>query len=212
MADLGKILILGDSYSTFEGWIPEGYECYYTKNAKREACPKTVEQTWWHQLICETGSELFFNSSYSGTTISNTGYNGEDCSHKSFIARFDELCKNGAFSDKKPDTMIIFGGTNDSWAGSPIGELKYENWTKEDLFSTLPAFGYLLTRVKEVLPETRVICVLNRELKPEIWDGLKEACEKFKVSTVELDPLNIEEGHPTITGMKEIKDTIKKYL
>ena len=24
-------LILGDSYSTFEGWIPQGYAAYYTQ-------------------------------------------------------------------------------------------------------------------------------------------------------------------------------------
>ena len=33
---LKSVSILGDSYSTFEGYIPEGYECYYTDERKKE--------------------------------------------------------------------------------------------------------------------------------------------------------------------------------
>ena len=29
MVNLGNVLILGDSYSTFKGFIPEGYLYYY---------------------------------------------------------------------------------------------------------------------------------------------------------------------------------------
>ena len=29
---LGNIFILGDSYSTFEGYVPEGYPCWYMPN------------------------------------------------------------------------------------------------------------------------------------------------------------------------------------
>ncbi|MBQ2592382.1 MAG: hypothetical protein II567_03775, partial [Candidatus Riflebacteria bacterium] len=34
----------------------------------------------------------------------------------------------------QPDVIFIFGATNDSWAGAPIGDYKYENITKADLY------------------------------------------------------------------------------
>lgn len=34
-----------------------------------------------------------------------------------------------------------WGGTNDAWAGSPIGEYQYEGWTKEDCKSFRPALS-----------------------------------------------------------------------
>ena len=31
---LGNVLIFGDSYSTFEGYVPEGYDVYYYKDGR----------------------------------------------------------------------------------------------------------------------------------------------------------------------------------
>ena len=38
-----------------------------------------------------------------------------------------------------PDIILVFGGTNDSWAGSPIGEYVWADWTDEQLYSFRPA-------------------------------------------------------------------------
>lgn len=64
--------------------------------------------------------------------------------------------------------LIIFGGTNDSWSGAPVGSIQWENWTDEDLKKVLPAFCYLLCRVKKVLPKTQTAVIINTELNPEI--------------------------------------------
>ena len=90
MVNLGNVMILGDSYSTFVGYIPEEYEPHYYPT--RPNCDVLeVEKTWWMQLIQETESKLILISSYSGSTICNTGYGGEDYTYKSFPTRFDEL-------------------------------------------------------------------------------------------------------------------------
>src|SRR5574344_1656725 len=37
-----------------------------------------------------------------------------------------------------PDIIFIFGATNDSWANSPIGDYKYADWTRQDMYSFRP--------------------------------------------------------------------------
>lgn len=46
------VAVLGDSYSTFEGFIPKGYATWYSPTAPPETTDvNKVEQTWWWQLI-----------------------------------------------------------------------------------------------------------------------------------------------------------------
>ena len=120
-AQTKKVSILGDSYSTFQGMNPEGYAPFYP-NDKNDVTK--VEQTWWSLYIKAMGYELEKNNSWGGTTICNTGYGGMDATANSFNARY-ELLGN-------PDIIFVFGGTNDAWARSPIGEYKYADWTKDD--------------------------------------------------------------------------------
>ena len=138
-AQIKTVSILGDSYSTFQGYLePDtNYVWYFDGTPRTQTDVTSVTQTWWHQLIKAKGWRLLKNNSFSGSTICNTGYRQEDVTRNSFIARMDNL--GGA-----PDIIYIFGGTNDAWANSPIGDYKYEAWTKQDLYSFRPAMAYML--------------------------------------------------------------------
>lgn len=221
---IGNLFILGDSYSTFDGYIPQGYATYY-KNEGPHYCtrvngeasdPQTdvfdVTQTWWNQFIRETDADLLQNCSWSGTTVCHTGYDGRDTSANSFIGRLDMLIEQGYFRANRVDTLIVFGGTNDSWANSPIGEIMYTDWKKEDLYFVLPAFCYMLHRLVTNLPEANLLCVINTELKPEITNGFRAACEHYGVDFVELNAIDKKCGHPTVKGMAQIKDQILDRL
>ncbi len=210
MKTLGKVFILGDSYSTYEGYIPEGQYTYYGESASELLTSHT--ETWWYKLINEADSELLLNDSFSGTTICNTGYDGEDCRYKSFIGRLDKRIKDGYFEENRPDTFIIFGGTNDSWAGSPIGELKYSNQTEDELKQVLPAFCYLLGRVRETLPETNILIILNTELKPEIEEGFKIAADEYDIKYIQLENIEKSNGHPTVLGMSRIFEQVMEEI
>lgn len=212
MLNIGNVFILGDSYSTFDGYIPKGYDPWYSSPQWEFTDVRTVEQTWWKMLLADTESNLLLNCSWSGTTICHTGYDGEDCSHKSFIARLDRLIEEGYFEKNQVNTLIVFGGTNDSWADSPIGKLQYSDWKTEELFCVLPAFCYLLDRLKSNLSETRVVCVINTELKTEIADGFKTACAQYGVEYIELKEIDKQNGHPNIRGMKQIKEQVMSSL
>lgn len=210
MINLGNVFILGDSYSTFKGYIPEGYAVYYSENSTDFGVDR-VENTWWMSLINETDSALVHNNSWSGSTIGYTGYSG-DCTNSSFITRFEQLLEQGWFEENKIDTFFVFGGTNDSWSNAPLGEMMLEGWSREDLFSVLPAIGYIAHRLKTALTDTRVIFIINTDIKPEIQEGIKKACEHFAVEYIALRDISKIEGHPTKEGMTQIKDQILSYL
>ena len=74
----GNVLIFGDSYSTFEAWIPEGNASYYPPTTESRPMIDDVKDTWWHSLITETNSNLVLNESWSGSTVGYTGYDGAD--------------------------------------------------------------------------------------------------------------------------------------
>ena len=96
-AQTKKVSILGDSYSTFQGMIPEGYAVYYPNNGNDV---KEVSQTWWDLYIKAKGYQLETNDSWSGSTICGTGYGRMDSSGNSPIGEYQyadwtkEDCKN----------------------------------------------------------------------------------------------------------------------
>lgn len=85
---LKSISILGDSYSTFEGYVqPDTNFVWYFKTPPkgRTTDMVSVRNTWWHKFIKENNYRLCVNNSFSGATICNTGYRSEDYSDRSFI-------------------------------------------------------------------------------------------------------------------------------
>ena len=214
MKTLNNVLIFGDSYSTFGGYIPEGFRIYYdvvpdkTGDINRGTDLNDVTQTWWYQVIEQTGSTLIQNNSWSGSTVCYTGYEG-DCSRtSSFIYRLEKLEQDGFFDDNKIDTVFIFGGTNDCWAGDLLGDVQLSDWKREDLFSFLPAYCYMLHRLKEILPDAEILCIGNCDLKDEFMAGIKDACAACGVKFIQLTDIEKISGHPTVAGMKQITGQI----
>lgn len=206
-------IIFGDSYSTFAGFVPFGYSAYYSENKRPETDVTNVSQTWWHQVISKAGLELILNDSWSGSTIGYTGYNNIDCSQSSsFIYRFQRLAEQGFFEKNKIRTVFIFGGTNDSWADAPLGTMKYNDFKNEELYSVRPAICYFLKTVKEALPQAKIYCLINTELKPEISDCMINVCDKYGIEKIVFEEIDKKSGHPTIKGMQEIARAVLKAL
>lgn len=204
----GNTIILGDSYSTFEGYIPSGNGSWYKAGGSKETDVADVSQTWWSQLMKVPGNTLLLNESWSGTTVCHTGYDGEDCSHNSFVTRANALIEQNYFTENQVDTIFVFGGTNDSWANVPVGELKYADWTEDDLYASLPAFCYLLDSLKKASPDSQIIYVLGAMLSKEIKQGYYDACKYYGATPVWLTGTDVCNSHPTQKGMTQIKNQI----
>ncbi len=201
-----KILIFGDSYSTFKGYIPEGYAFYYPREGHETV--NDVSKTWWNMLAAETGSEIVLNNSWSGSTVCNTGYSGDCSKTSSFICRLEKLIGNGFFENNELDRVFVFGGTNDSWSKNACGKLMFEGWTPDDLFRVLPGICYFVDRLVSVVPREKIHIIINTGLGAEITDGLLAICEHYGLKYTKLSDIDKVSGHPTFTGMTAIKDQV----
>lgn len=199
------LAVLGDSYSTFAGFIPEGNACWYNSPADHKRTDVTkVEQTWWWQVANEGGYKLGAIESYSGATICNTGYRDEDYSDRSFVTRCTNL--------GNPDIILICGATNDSWANAPIGDYKYANWKRVDLYFFRPAMAKMLNDIKLHYPNVEVYFILNTELKKEINESVLEVCKHYDVPVLELVDIDKKSSHPSVKGMKAIAQQVLKFI
>lgn len=206
--NFGKCAVLGDSYSTFKGYIPEGNAVYYSEESTAQKVT-TVEATWWHRLITDTGSSLVINESSSGATICRTMY-GNYTPDMSF---FDRARKNLGESVEL-DTLFILGGTNDSWGESPIGEVcekAVEDYTDEELRCVFPATAALFTFIRDAHPKTRVCVVLNELIVDSIKDEEERLAKKNGFDVIRLHDVEMEGGHPTDKGMAEIERQILAF-
>ena len=212
--EVNNVMIFGDSYSTFAGYVPENYICFYSENERIETDGTKVEQTWWHQVFEETGMTLVRNDSWSASSIGYTGYNGADTSAThSFIFRLRTLIKDGFFEENDIDTVFLFGGTNDSWSGAPLGEMmEYGDIVEEDLYNALPAMCYFTALLRETLPDAKIYCLINTGLKSEITNALSELSDKHGMTKITFDKITKFYDHPTIVGMVEIKDQIMAVI
>ena len=209
MREKNNVFIIGDSYSTYEGCIPEGYHAYYTDERKEAPIVHGAEKTWWRLLAKENSLNIVVNDSFSGSTICNTVREALSV-ESSFVSRIDKYIAENFFTENRIDTVFIFGGTNDSWIDSPVGELKYSDWTADDLKCVLPAFCYLIDKAKKVVED--IIVIINTDLKQEISEGFKQACEKNNVVCLCLKEIDKENGHPTELGMEQICQQVTKCL
>jgi hypothetical protein len=206
-----SISILGDSYSTFQGYLqPDTNAVWYWDNVEAmNTDVHHVRETWWHQFIKKNGYRLCVNNSFSGSTICYSGYKTvgpdfTDYSDRAFVTRLDKLgC---------PDIIFVFGGTNDSWAGSPIGEYKYSGWTREDLFSFRPAMACMLEKMIDRYPNVKIYFLLNDDLRDEIDESVKTICSHYEVDLIELVDIHKINGHPSVKGMRQICEQIEAYI
>ena len=206
VAQTKTVSVLGDSYSTYEGFLTPSTNAvwYQAKNATKKTDVTSVTQTWWHQVITKKGWRLCVNNSYSGATICNTGYEGNDYSDRSFLTRMSNLgC---------PDVIFIFGATNDSWAGVPLGDYKYENIASGDLWQFRPAMARLLDWMQQRYVNTELIFLLNDCLKDSIAESVKTVCEHYGVRCIELHGIHKISGHPSVRGMQQIAEQILNEL
>lgn len=188
--------ILGDSYSTFEGYVsPEANDVWYKLPPDNYIDVTDVSQMWWWQVQKATNWKLDRNNSFSGSVLCNhdtTNYYGPH----SFIRRADDL--------GNPDVIFVFGGTNDLWQNAPLGDFQYDNWTDEDLCSFRPGLAFLCQKLKLNYPSATICFMIDMELGTEIVDSFHDIIAHYQVNYVDLYNIEKDWKHPTSEGMKSI--------
>ena len=196
-----SVTIFGDSYSTFENYLScDTNAVWYFQGKQKKTDVTDVEQTWWHMLLKEKGWKLECNNSFSGSTICYTGYRKEDYQNRSFHNRLRYL--------GSPDIILVFGATNDCWAKSPIGDYKYSDWTKKDLYSFRPAMAAMCDGLKKRYPNVDIYFIMNCDLTETITTSCRTICNHYGIPMIELHDVDKINGHPSIKGMKTIAEQV----
>lgn len=206
--------IIGDSYSTYEGYVPEGYYCWYMVSGNEcENDMPSVDCTWWKLLSTEENLDIVMNCSFSGSAVCYSGYpDMPDRIGSAFISRMKvDLGENR--TTPEADVLFVFGGTNDFWAGAPVGECVYEDFDKADMKNFAPAFCYMLDYLIKHNPHSRIVGILNDEI-PEsgVREKMIEAFDHYGLQLVVLKGVAKENGHPNKLGMRQIADQVKEAV
>ena len=222
------VSILGDSISTFKGYIPtedgvnRKHAAFYPNRDLRR-----VEDTWWAQVIDRMDGRLGVNESWSGSRVLNTmdgneGNLGEDAAMAS-MTRIRNLGSNGT-----PQVILFFGGTNDISFGSPLGVFDPDQApreaeltaTKWETFSE--AYTAAILRMQHLYPQATIYALsptenlthYDAQKRDEYVGVMREICRHYNVPFIDLT----EEGfstamladgtHPSGEGMACIADIV----
>ena len=231
-----KLSILGDSISTFKGWIPEGNLVFYPENG----AVKDVAQTWWKIVLDELGLTLCANGSSSGSA--SFGYSQEaDPMYGCSDHRISQLA--GA-DGEAPDIIIVYMGTNDVLMSAAIGDNDGLQAVGEGLVGSLSdGYTMILDKIKRQYPQAQVYCCTllpvgdwgTTEAQPFVpfvngQNVTSEAyserirliagnrglpiidLEKCGITIDNMAEMTADGVHPTAEGMRLIADAVKKCL
>lgn len=198
-----KISILGDSISTFAGYTPQG-GVFYDSYVQRETGVKSVEDTWWMQVIQALDGELGVNNSIAGSMVS-----GNLSTSAMSVERIQALGECGT-----PDVILISAGCND-WGFCVLPE-EFES-----------AYQIMLHRLKSTYPHAQIwCCTLPEGKEPEgqmffnvdgtiskriYSDIIRECVRKAEVELADIEKYQkeyetVDGVHPNKAGMKMLAD------
>ena len=154
----GKTLsILGDSISTYAGYIPTGQNYAYDGTTLGVS---SVNDTWWMKLINAFGMTLNINNSWSGTCVSNIRDSAKG-SNSNAMVRSELL-------GTSPDVIIFYMGINDFLFEAPLGEYEGGLPIPSDPSTFSSAFAISLNKMLSKYPNAEIWCATMLPCKPNI--------------------------------------------
>lgn len=210
-----KISFIGDSITTFNGYIPTGNATFYPSNNVT-----TVDQTWWKLLLSKLNADLSTNDSWSGSRVSNSGSG-------SLQTRFNKIATN-------TEICFVFMGTNDFGNNVSLGNLDFTTDFTTTEFSD--AYCNALQNLITNYPTTRFIVMTplkrnynntfptknNNYTLDSMCDRVLEICKIYGVDCIDMRNCGINQYnhstylfdglHPNTKGMELIANFIFNKL
>ncbi len=168
-----RISIIGDSISTFEGFVPTINRCFYFKSNSHLTGIESAKDTWWMKVIDALDGEFLANASYAGSMVEGMGFPAG-----SSPERARQVLGGESVRSSKPDDILVFYGINDyGWGGAKAqAEGRATNvpvWLDlsgypQDVAGIAPddavdlfeaAYGKMLANLKEMAPGARIHCI-----------------------------------------------------
>ena len=238
-AEPKKVSVIGDSISTFRGYIPYGYSTYYPR---ADGSFLKVEDMYWHRLIYNymTNARLERNISYSGSLVTNCNDDRVNSSQTYYAKRF--ILQNGVGD---ADIVIIHGGTNDTTKKVDLATgilCTSETGPSESVIASYlatadkaktraeiealndetycEAYIKLVRLVQERNPQVKIVCVIGDHVRGGIQASVHAIAKHYGAKVVDLYALRgygntvdipkVASSHPTPEGMEFIAN--KTYV
>lgn len=229
-----KLGIIGDSISTYEGWVPDGYDVYYSNGG----ILPSVENTYWKIAANKLGMAVG-NCSWSGSYVSGDSTSTSNANIGTSTKRINDLSADGI----NPDIVLVYMGTNDFLFGKDKGEFNMSSDYVDGNISTfMNAYALLLTKIRKAYPNCKILCgtmplqfAYSQELYinnnwtsirtkgesiPEWNDAIKEIAKAFGCGVVDFATCAInsysstleDRCHPNIKGHKLMAERLIKDL
>lgn len=230
-----RLSILGDSISTFEGWIPEGNSVFYPHNGAVE----DVSQTWWKIVLEEAEITLCANGSSSGSTCF-----GDSRVQDPMIGSSDyRISQLAGPEGEEPDIILVYMGSNDVVQSAPVGDNDGLQAVEEGIVEQFSdAYTLILDKLGQEYPSAQIYCctllplgdwgteeqpfvpfVNGQDLTSEEYsDRIREIASNRGIPVIDLYHCGItfenmpemtSDGiHPTPEGMKKIADAVLERI
>ena len=207
----GKVIsIMGDSISTFAGYIPvaDGYNREHLSRYPQDNLLTDVNETWWMQVVDQLDAKLGINESWRGSTLSGavpvtTGDTGENAAMSNLI-RIQNMGSNGT-----PDVILLYGGTNDLAHVSKVGtfdpaaaptqvDLTTKKWD-----NLADGFVHTLLRMRHYYPDATIVALLPTYTASYYSDEtlaqgnavMVQICEHYGIPYVDLRESGVTAEH-----------------
>ena len=230
----GKVIsIMGDSISTFDGYIPtaDGFNLEHLARYPQDDLLTDVNETWWMQVITALDAKLGINDSWRGATLSGgapvtTGTTGENAAMSNPV-RIQNLGANGT-----PDIILLYGGTNDLAHVSKVGS--FDAATAPDTVDLTTAkwdnladgFVHTILRMRHYYPNAQIVALLPAVTASYYSDAklaegnavMAQICEHYGVPYTDLRDCGITTAdlpdgtHPDAAGMDYITEAVLDVL
>lgn len=147
-----KVSILGDSLSTFTGTMPDDYNVYYPEHGDIP----NADQTWWGQLLTNTGMVLCSNASSANTDVTGNSLAMDGSAPGCSIRRVMDLRGTDGSS---PDVIIIYMGINDFARSRTLGSFTAPGaQTEGEVTVFSDAYELMLQKIKALYPAASIYC------------------------------------------------------
>ena len=209
-----RVSVIGDSISTFRGYISYNYGAHYPTT---DGDLNLVGQTYWWRLIYDhmQNARLERNLAYSGTAVARTtneSYKSQSWYGQDYCTRFINQQGLGA-----ADIVIIHGGTNDyAHNADPLAPGGYAMRSTtcptdaefKTMFATAAAattraqvealndttfceaYIKLICLVKERNPKVKIVCIIGDYLTTGIQQSIIKIANHYGARYVDLLSVN----------------------
>ena len=144
--------ILGDSIATFTGTMPADYNIYYPESGDIP----NAGQTWWGQLLANTGMVLCRNASSANTDVTGNSLALDGSAPGCSIRRIVDL---KGTDGSNPDVIIIYMGINDFARSRTLGSFTSPGvQTEGEVMVFTDAYELMLQKIKALYPTASIYC------------------------------------------------------